>query len=72
MAVSPHSKKVASMSFACHETAAVDVRMLKLFLSERGRIMPASVTSLSRKNQRALVKAVKRARFLGLLPYVAE
>ena len=49
-----------------------DVLLLKRFLSEQGKIMPASMTNVSRKKQRALVKAIKRARFLALIPYVAE
>ena len=49
-----------------------DVLLLKRFLSEQGKIMPASMTNVSRKKQRALVKAIKRARFLALIPYVTE
>ena len=45
-----------------------DIRLLQRFLSEQGKIMPASMTNVSRKNQRILVKAIKRARFLALLP----
>ena len=49
-----------------------DIRLLQRFLSEQGKIMPASMTNVSRKNQRILVKAIKRARFLALLPYIVE
>ncbi len=47
-----------------------DVRLLWRFLSERGKIVPARITSVSAKKQRELAIAIKRARFLALLPYV--
>ena len=47
-----------------------DVRLLSRFLSERGKIVPARITSVSAKKQRELAIAIKRARFLALLPYV--
>ncbi len=47
-----------------------DVRLLQRFISERGKIVPSRITAVSVKNQRALAKAIKRARFLALLPYV--
>ena len=47
-----------------------DVRLLQRFISERGKIVPSRITAVSVKNQRALAKAIKRARFLSLLPYV--
>ena len=49
-----------------------DVRVLSRFLSERGKIVPARITSVSAKKQRELAIAIKRARFLALLPYVIE
>lgn len=47
-----------------------DVRLLSRFLSERGKIVPSRITAVSAKKQRELAKAIKRARFLALLPYV--
>ncbi len=47
-----------------------DVRLLQRFISERGKIVPSRITAVSAKKQRELSKAIKRARFLGLLPYV--
>ena len=47
-----------------------DVRLLQRFVSERGKIVPSRITAVSAKKQRELARAVKRARFLGLLPYV--
>jgi small subunit ribosomal protein S18 len=47
-----------------------DVRLLSRYISERGKIVPSRITAVSQKKQRELGKAIKRARFLGLLPYV--
>jgi len=49
-----------------------DVDLLKRFISEIGKILPRRVTGTSAKNQRKLTVAIKRARVMGLLPFVAE
>lgn len=49
-----------------------DVRVLQRYVSERGKIVPSRITAVSAKKQRELAKAIKRARFLGLLPYVIK
>ena len=46
-----------------------DVKLLQRFLSERGKIVPSRITAVSTKKQRELAQAIKRARYLGLLPY---
>lgn len=46
-----------------------DITFLRKFLSENGKILPARITGCSRKNQRAVTKAIKRARAIGYLPY---
>jgi small subunit ribosomal protein S18 len=46
-----------------------DVRLLSRFLSEKGKIVPSRITAVSAKKQRELAVAIKRARFLALLPY---
>ena len=48
-----------------------DVKLLSRFISEKGKIIPSRITSVSAKKQRELARAIKRARYLGLLPYVA-
>lgn len=47
-----------------------DTRMLGRYISERGKIVPSRITAVSQKKQRELAKAIKRARFMALLPYV--
>jgi len=49
-----------------------DVKLLQRFISERGKIVPSRITAVSTKKQRALALAIKRARFLGLLPYALK
>jgi small subunit ribosomal protein S18 len=46
-----------------------DVRLLSRYISERGKIVPSRITAVSAKRQRELAAAIKRARFLALLPY---
>ena len=47
-----------------------DVKLLQRFISERGKIVPSRITAVSNKKQRILANAIKRARFMALLPYV--
>jgi small subunit ribosomal protein S18 len=47
-----------------------DVKLLSRYISERGKIVPSRITAVSAKKQRDLAQAIKRARTLGLLPYV--
>jgi len=49
-----------------------DTELLKKFLNPHSRIISRKKTGLSAKNQRKLALAIKRARFLALLPYVAR
>jgi small subunit ribosomal protein S18 len=49
-----------------------DVKLLQRYISERGKIVPSRITAVSQKNQRKLAQAIKRARFLALLPYVVK
>jgi small subunit ribosomal protein S18 len=46
-----------------------DVRLLQRYISERGKIVPSRITAVSAKKQRELARAIKRARFIGLLPF---
>lgn len=49
-----------------------DVRLLQRYISERGKIVPSRITAVSAKMQRELSRAIKRARLLGLLPFVIK
>jgi small subunit ribosomal protein S18 len=49
-----------------------DVKLLQRFISERGKIVPSRITAVSTKKQRELAQAIKRARFLALLPYLVK
>lgn len=49
-----------------------DANRLRRFTTERGKIIPRRVTGTCAKHQRRLTTAIKRARFVALLPYVAE
>ncbi len=47
-----------------------DIRMLGRYISERGKISPSRITAVSQKKQRELAVAIKRARYMALMPYV--
>lgn len=49
-----------------------NVALLRRFVSERGKILPRRTTGTSARYQRPLAAAIKRAREIGLLPFVAE
>ena len=49
-----------------------DIDLLKLFLTEQGKILPRRATGVTIQQQRKLAKAVKRARILSLLPFVTS
>ncbi len=47
-----------------------DVKTLGHYITERGKMVPSRISGVSTKDQRALARAIKRARHLGLLPFV--
>ncbi len=49
-----------------------DTKLLQRYISERGKIVPARISAVSNLKQRELAIAIKRSRFLGLLPYVLK
>ena len=49
-----------------------DVKLLQRYISERGKIVPSRITAVSSKKQRELSKAIKRARFMALIPYLVK
>lgn len=55
-----------------HEIDYRNERLLRKFVTERGKILPRRITGISALYQRRVTTAVKRARHLALLPFVAE
>ena len=49
-----------------------DVDLLRQFVPERGKIMPRRISGISAKDQRRIAKAIKRARSMAILPFVAD
>ncbi len=49
-----------------------DVKLLSRFITEQGKIIPRRISGTCAKNQRMLETAIKRARYMALLPYVSE
>jgi len=69
------SKKKKSCPFVAAKFGAVDYKdmeTLKMFVTERGKILPRRITGVSQHYQKLLQKAIKRARHMALLPFVAE
>ena len=65
-------KKVCVFCGKDNEISYKDTAKLKKYVSERGKILPRRVTGSCAKHQRALTLAIKRARHVALMPYVAE
>ncbi|MFA5388714.1 MAG: 30S ribosomal protein S18 [Candidatus Omnitrophota bacterium] len=64
-----------SCRFCLDKTEVIDYKdalRLKRFITEKGKIMPSRLTGNCAKHQRKIAVAVKRARFVALLPYVGE
>ena len=69
----PRFRRRKSCPFSGPNAPKIDYKDMKLLLrytSERGKIVPSRITAVSAKKQRELARAIKRSRFLGLLPYV--
>jgi len=49
-----------------------DIDLLKLFITEQGKILPRRATGVTVQQQRQIAKSIKRARTLSLLPFVAS
>ncbi len=47
-----------------------DEKLLSRFLTDRGKILPRRLTGVSARHQRQIAVAIKRARYLALLPYI--
>ena len=49
-----------------------DINLLKLFITEQGKILPRRATGVTVQQQRKLAKAIKRARNIAILPFAAS
>lgn len=49
-----------------------DTELLKRFVDQYGRIRPRRYTGVSTKHQRALARAIKQSRYMGLIPYITS
>lgn len=75
MATKPFFRRRKSDPFEGKDAPAIDykdTRLLQRYISERGKIVPSRITAVGSKNQRKLASAIKRARFLALLPYAVR
>ena len=69
------SKKRKQCPFTAAGIKAIDykdINTLSRFITERGKILPRRITGVSAYHQRKLTNAIKRARHMALLPFVAE
>ena len=69
----PFFRRKKSCPFSGPNAPAIDfrdVRLVQRFLTERGKIVPSRISAVSAKKQRLLSQAIKRARHIGLLPYI--
>lgn len=67
-------KKKKLCPFSGENALAIDyknVKLLSRYVSEKGKIIPSRITSVSAKKQRELATAIKRARAIALMPYTA-
>jgi small subunit ribosomal protein S18 len=75
MATKPFFRRRKSCPFSGQNAPAIDykdVKLLQRYISERGKIVPSRITAVSARKQRELARAIKRARFLALLPYAVR
>ncbi len=71
----PFFKRRKSCPFSHPKAGPIDykdVKTLTRYVSERGKIMPSRITSVSAGKQRRLKQAIKRARILALMPFVSQ
>jgi small subunit ribosomal protein S18 len=72
---SPFSKKKKSCPFVASKIETIDYKdidTLRQFITERGKILPRRITGVSYFYQKVLKKAIKQARYMALLPFVAK
>ena len=71
----PFFRRKKSCPFSGSEAQEIDykdIKLLQRYISERGKIVPSRITAVSNKKQREMATAIKRARFLSLIPYAVK
>ncbi|MBK7829223.1 30S ribosomal protein S18 [Nannocystis sp.] len=71
----PRSNRRSTSLLANDRTLVIDYKnpqLLKSFLTDRGKIVPARISGVSARQQRQITRAVKRARMLALIPYTVQ
>ena len=69
----PRRKKICPWTAAgAKEIDFKDVENLQRFITPRGKILPRRITGVSARFQRLMTNAIKRARYMALLPFVGE
>ena len=68
----PLKKQKSSLISLNQKINYKNINLLSLFLTEQGKILPRRATGVTVQQQRQIAKAIKRARVLSLLPFVAE
>ncbi len=72
---SPFEERIKYCPFSQKNSPKIDYKDVKLllkYISEKGKITPSRITNVSSKKQKELSKAIKRARFLGLMSYTQK
>ena len=72
---SPFEERKRFCPFSQKNSPAIDykdVKLLSRYVSEKGKIIPSRITNVSRIKQKELAIAIKRARFLSLMSYIAK
>ena len=71
----PRSSRSRSSLLANDKTLVIDYKnpqLLKSFLTDRDKVVPARISGVSARQQRQITRAVKRARMLALIPYTVQ
>lgn len=71
----PFFRRKKTCPFSGPDAQAIDwkdTKTLGRYISERGKMVPSRITAVSQKKQRELARAIKRARYMALLPYVRQ
>lgn len=71
----PRTSRRSTSLLANDKTLVIDYKnpqLLKSFLTDRGKVVPARISGVSARQQRQITRAVKRARMLALIPYTVQ